>query len=82
MATVGYSSLSCFIGFAYTKGGIIDGDSMKADALFIVSDEDFVAIVNGDEDPQQLFMEVWISPTIVNFIQGRMRVKGNMSKAS
>ena len=59
-------------------GIIVGGDKVKTDAQFIMSDDDFVAIVNGDEDPQQLFMEVGFCD---NF-QGRMRVKGDMATAT
>ena len=39
-------------------GGIYRGEVFEPDAIFTLSDRDFVAIFNGDEDPQTLFMEV------------------------
>jgi hypothetical protein len=33
-------------------GGIHEGHKFTPDAVFILSDDDFVAIINGDEDPQ------------------------------
>ncbi len=35
----------------FNIGGITEGEKGKPDAIFILSDEDFVAIINGDEDP-------------------------------
>ena len=33
-------------------GGISEGDNNEPDAVFLMSDDDFVKVVNGDEDPQ------------------------------
>ena len=32
-------------------GGISEGDNNEPDAIFLMSDDDFVKVVNGDEDP-------------------------------
>ena len=50
-------------------GGIFEGEKYKADATFIMSDDDFIGIINGDEDPQQLFMEVYYTINIYRFFR-------------
>ncbi len=42
-------------------GAIYEGQILQPDCVFILADEDFVALVNGDADPQFLFMQVKIS---------------------
>jgi 3-hydroxyacyl-CoA dehydrogenase/3a,7a,12a-trihydroxy-5b-cholest-24-enoyl-CoA hydratase len=52
------------------NGSISDGPNDKANAKFIVSDEDFYQICTGKLNPQMAF------------IQGKMKIQGSMSLAS
>ena len=49
------------------KQGKIDG--VKADATFVMLDNDFIALAGGKLKPQEAFM------------QGKMKIKGNMKAA-
>jgi putative sterol carrier protein len=52
------------------NGSIAQGKVGEADATFIILDDDLVAIADGKLNPQ------------VAFMQGKMKVRGNMGKAS
>mmetsp|Transcript_577 Transcript_577/g.951 ORF Transcript_577/g.951 Transcript_577/m.951 type:complete len:119 (-) Transcript_577:55-411(-) len=52
------------------NGKIAKGKEGTADATFTVSDDDLIAISQGKLNPQ------------VAFMQGKMKIKGNMAKAT
>jgi 3-hydroxyacyl-CoA dehydrogenase/3a,7a,12a-trihydroxy-5b-cholest-24-enoyl-CoA hydratase len=52
------------------SGALKEGPADKSDALFTMTDEDFFAVTNGKLNPQMAF------------IQGKMKIKGSMSKAT
>ena len=51
------------------NGAFHTGKVGKADATFIMLDDDLIALANGKLNPQNAFM------------QGKMKIKGNMAKA-
>jgi 3-hydroxyacyl-CoA dehydrogenase/3a,7a,12a-trihydroxy-5b-cholest-24-enoyl-CoA hydratase len=52
------------------NGSVSEGGNEKANATFIVSDDDFYQICTGKLNPQMAF------------IQGKMKIKGSMSMAT
>lgn len=52
------------------KGSVKQGHSKDADATFTISDEDYFQMVNGKLNPQMAFLN------------GKMKIKGNMKKAT
>jgi len=52
------------------KGSAKEGKPESFDALFTMTDDDFTALVNGQLNPQMAF------------VQGKMKIKGNMKKAT
>jgi len=51
------------------QGSVVEGPVKQSDAFFTMVDGDFEGITSGKENPQMMF------------IQGKMKIKGNMSKA-
>ena len=51
------------------NGAIAEGKVGKADCTFVVLDDDFMALSQGKLKPQEAFMN------------GKMKIKGNMAKA-
>ena len=52
------------------QGDVKKGVPKSADATFTMTDDDFLAVCMGTLNPQ------------IAFMQGKMKIKGNMSKAS
>jgi len=52
------------------QGAVRKGKPEKADATFTMTDDDFEAVCLGKLNPQMAFM------------QGKMKIKGNMAKAT
>lgn len=70
LATPGAEPVSFTVDLKNGNGAIAKGKVGTADATFTITDDDLIALASGKLNPQ------------VAFMQGKMKIKGNMAKAS